>query len=98
MCSQSDQWFHFLVSVFHDNAGIISFRTKAASLGGGSDIGRRLSPRGREHIVNAITRNNIELIASENLSDAVVRRLDRYEAQHKLKDYKARQDYEKEMN
>ncbi|NQV14011.1 poly-gamma-glutamate system protein [bacterium] len=71
------------------DAGVISFRTRAASLGGGSDIGRRLSPRGRELIHEAIDRNGIELIASENLADAVQRRLNLFSRHLDLKNYKA---------
>ncbi len=70
-------------------AGIISFRTRAASLGGGSDIGRRLSPKGRDYILDAIGRNDIELIASESLSNAVQRRINRFTANRRLKDYGA---------
>lgn len=71
------------------DAGVISFRSVAASLGGGSDIGRRLSPRGRELIKEAIQRNRIDFIASENLDDAVQRRLDGFSSNLDLQNYKA---------
>jgi len=70
-------------------ADVISFKTRAASLGGGSDIGRRLSPKGRELIRVAIDRNEIELIASTNLADAIQRRVVYFEHDRQLKDYKA---------
>ncbi len=70
-------------------AGIISFRTRAASLGGGSDIGRRLSPRGRQLILEAISRNDIELIASEDLLDAIDRRINYFTESRDLNDYTA---------
>ncbi len=70
-------------------AGVISFTTRAASIGGGSDIGRRLSPKGRDLIKSAIARNDIDLISSENLSDAVSRRINRYSADRRIEDYKA---------
>ena len=70
-------------------AGVISFKTQAASLGGGSDIGRRLSPKGRDLIRAAIARNEITMIGSENLADAVVRRMALFEEQADLTSYKA---------
>jgi len=71
------------------NAGIISFRSQAASLGGGSDIGRRLSPKGRDLIKEAIARNNVAFIPSENLSDAVKRRVALFSTDRQLSDYQA---------
>lgn len=71
------------------DAGIISFKTRAASIGGGSDIGRRLSPKGRDLIKSAISRNEIDLISSENLADAVSRRVDRFSSERRIEDYKA---------
>ena len=71
------------------DAGVISFRTRAASLGGGSDIGRRLSPRGREFIHQAIDRCQVEFIESASLVDAVDRRLTRFQEITTIKNYKA---------
>ncbi len=71
------------------DSGIISFSSRAASLGGGSDIGRRLSPRGRDLIREAITRNDIDLIKSENLDDAIKRRMDLFSQDRELGEYKA---------
>lgn len=71
------------------DTGLISHRTSAASMGGGSDIGRRLSPRGRELIKETIQRNSIEFIASEDLSDAVQRRMNIFSSQRPIESYKA---------
>jgi len=71
------------------DTSLISFRSEAASIGGGSDIGRRLSPRGRELIQETISRNAAEFIASNSLSDAVERRMARYTAHQPIAEYKA---------
>ncbi len=71
------------------DTSIISFKSSAASMGGGSDIGRRLSPRGREFIQETIARNQIEYIESENLADAVQRRMDLFSAARPIETYQA---------
>jgi len=71
------------------DSSIISFRSRAASIGGGSDIGRRLSPRGRELIQETITRNEVDFINSEDLADAVERRMDIYKEARPINEYKA---------
>jgi len=48
------------------DAGIISKKSVAASLGGGTDNGRGLSVKGRELLIEAVRRNNVELIFSGN--------------------------------
>lgn len=58
------------------DSGIISFRTRGASMGGGSDIGRRLAPLGRDLIQTAIERNDIALLEGDDLEDAIQRRMD----------------------
>lgn len=55
--------------------GIIGFRSMAASLGGGSDNGRGLSPYGRRLIEEAIKRNKVQLIQGESLEDNIQTRL-----------------------
>jgi poly-gamma-glutamate system protein len=47
-------------------SNIISHRSVAASLGGGTDNGRGLSIKGRQLLIEAISRNNLELIFSGN--------------------------------
>ena len=80
-------WLDMEKTLYDTN--LISFRSQAASMGGGSDIGRRLSPRGRELIRETITRNEVVFIASESLSDAVERRMNIYRASHPIEDYDA---------
>lgn len=58
--------------------GIIEFKTAVASIGGEDDIGRGLSPEGRENIEAAIARNNIQILEIENLDDAINRRIEIY--------------------
>lgn len=57
------------------DSGIISFHSSGASIGGGSDIGRRLSPMGRDLIQQAITRNKITEVEGNNLEDAIQLRM-----------------------
>ena len=67
------------------------FHTKsvAASIGGGSDIGRGLSPQGREMIENAIKRNNVEFIHEKHLEESIVRRMEVYKEHSNEKPIKA---------
>ncbi len=58
--------------------GLIAFKTEAASIGGEDDIGRGLSPEGRENIMQAIERNNIEQLDIKNVEDAINKRFDIY--------------------
>ncbi|HBC46397.1 MAG TPA: poly-gamma-glutamate system protein [candidate division Zixibacteria bacterium] len=51
------------------DAKVISNRSVAASLGGGTDNGRGLSLTGRRLLLDAIRRNNVELIFTGNLED-----------------------------
>ncbi len=69
-------------NVFHS-------RSVAASIGGGSDIGRGLSPEGRELITNAIERNNVDFISEKHLENSIVRRMNIYEEFSQEKPIKA---------
>ncbi|MBE0637149.1 MAG: poly-gamma-glutamate system protein [Bacteroidales bacterium] len=62
-------------------SGIFHSRSVAASIGGGSDIGRGLSPEGRDLIKNAIGRNNVELIYENHIEGSISKRLEIYEQQ-----------------
>ncbi len=59
--------------------GIIPFKSVAASVGGGADNGRGLSPEGRELLLDAIHRNNVSLIDESLLEDNIVKRLAIYD-------------------
>ncbi|MEO0138019.1 MAG: poly-gamma-glutamate system protein [candidate division WOR-3 bacterium] len=58
--------------------GFLKFRSLAASIGGLDDIGRGLSPEGRNLIENAIKRNNITLLKSQNLEEAIDKKFKMY--------------------
>lgn len=61
----------FQSNIFHN-------RSIAASIGGGSDLGRGLSPEGRDLIVEAIRRNNVEFIHENHLEKSIEKRLELY--------------------
>jgi len=58
---------------------IFSFHTVAASHGGGDDMGRGLSPLGRQKILDAMHRNDVRQLVSTSLDDAIVKRMAFYE-------------------
>lgn len=60
--------------------GIWPFRSVAASLGGGGDVGRGLSPSGRELLLNAIERNGTRLIEVPTVLEAVRARVAIYDS------------------
>lgn len=60
--------------------GVWGYRSVAASLGGGGDIGRGLSPTGRGLLLDSIRRNGAQLIDSQNLLEAVRRRVAIYDS------------------
>ncbi len=59
--------------------GFIKFHTVAASLGGIDDIGRGLSPEGRNLIEQAINRNQVQKLESKDLEEAIQNRLALYQ-------------------
>ncbi|RPI70429.1 MAG: poly-gamma-glutamate system protein [Ignavibacteriales bacterium] len=67
------------------NAGIFKYKSIAASIGGGLDRGRGLSPEGRQLITDAIVRNKVEFINEEHLEKSIQRRIEIYN-QHRKKD------------
>ena len=64
-------------------------RSVAASIGGGSDVGRGLSPQGRELITKAIERNNIEFIHEKHIEESIAKRMEIYKEHSKGKPIKA---------
>lgn len=56
--------------------GVTPFKSVAASLGGGGDIGRGLIRKGKELLWEAIYRNDLPLIQEENLSENIQKRMD----------------------
>lgn len=55
--------------------GILRAHSVAASIGGGKDVGRGLSPEGRDLILQAIRRNGARLIDDELLEDNIQSRI-----------------------
>jgi poly-gamma-glutamate system protein len=70
-------------------AKIFSNRSVAASLGGNNDIGRGLSPEGRNLIEKAIERNDVELIYERHLENSIARRMEIYKEYSNNKPIKA---------
>lgn len=70
-------------------AGIFKNKSVAASIGGGLDRGRGLSPEGRQIITDAIRRNNIEFINEEHLENSIQKRMDVYNHYREKKKIKA---------
>jgi len=58
---------------------IFHYRSVAASVGGGNDVGRGLSPEGRELIIKAIERNNVEFIDEKHLESSIAKRMEIYQ-------------------
>ena len=58
---------------------IFQSKSVAASMGGGLDVGRGLSPEGRDLIVKAIERNKVEFINEKLLENSIAGRLEIYD-------------------
>ena len=71
------------------NSGLMRHRSVAASIGGGHDIGRGLSPEGRHLIEEAIQRNDVIFINESYLENSIERRMEIYEKYSKNKPIKA---------
>jgi len=70
-------------------AGIFKNKSVAASIGGGLDRGRGLSPEGRQLITDAIHRNKIEFINEEHLENSIQKRMDVFDHHRERKKIKA---------
>jgi poly-gamma-glutamate system protein len=60
--------------------GILPYRSVAASPGGGGDVGRGLSPQGRDMLDRAIARNDVRGLASPTVLEAVKERVAIYDS------------------
>lgn len=60
--------------------GIWDFRSVAASLGGGGDAGRGLSPQGRQLLLDAMRRTETAYLGAPNLFEAVKARVALYDS------------------
>ena len=71
------------------DAGIFKNKSVAASIGGGLDVGRGLSPYGRKLIIDAIERNKVEFINEEHLEGSIQKRIGIYNNHRKKYPIKA---------
>ncbi|MCD4734587.1 MAG: poly-gamma-glutamate system protein, partial [Bacteroidales bacterium] len=71
-------WLDMEDILFRSN--IFQSKSVAASIGGGHDVGRGLSPEGRNLIIEAINRNNIDFINEKYLEKSIERRLEIYDS------------------
>jgi len=86
----NDPFFTWLdMETFLNESHIFKSKSIAASMGGGADIGRGLSPDGRKLITKAIERNNVEFINEKHLANSINKRLAIYEANSNGKPIKA---------
>jgi poly-gamma-glutamate system protein len=70
------------------NSGIFRHKSVAASIGGGNDAGRGLSPEGRDLIIKAIERNGVQFINEKHLEESIAKRMELYEKGDKGKPVK----------
>ncbi len=59
--------------------GVLSYRSKAASIGGGRDLGRGLNIVGRELIVENIQKNEVELVQEGSLEQNISKKMELFE-------------------
>ena len=71
------------------NKNLINSRSVAASVGGRNDMGRLLSPAGREIIISNIENYNIPLIRKNRLAENIDERMKLFESFNKITNYKA---------
>ena len=80
MWGANDPYFSWLdMERLLNDKGLLATRSVAASLGGSNDRGRGLSPRGRDLLVEAIKRNEVELISEPTLDGSIARRIEIYD-------------------
>ena len=60
------------------NAELIDYKSIAASIGGEDDVGRGLSPEGRDIIQSAIARHDIQMLDAKDLDESIKKRIDIY--------------------
>jgi poly-gamma-glutamate system protein len=58
--------------------GILPYKSIAATMGGGSDIGRSLSPEGRRLLLEAMKRNDVPLLEAADLNEDINKRYQLY--------------------
>jgi len=63
--------------------GIFPYKSIAASIGGGRDLGRGLNVLGRDMILKAIERNDIQLVRENDLDGNISRKMEIYHSSYK---------------
>jgi len=77
MWGANDPYFSWLdMERLLNDKGLLATRSVAASLGGSNDRGRGLSPRGRDLLVEAIKRNEVDLISEPTLDGSIAKRIE----------------------
>ena len=71
------------------NKDLISSRRIAASIGGRNDMGRLLSPAGREIIVNNISSHSIQIIRKNKLAENIEERMKIFNRYTRIEEYSA---------
>ena len=71
------------------NKGFISKRSIAASIGGRNDMGRLLSPAGRDIITNNISKHKLPLIKNAKLAENIDERMKLFSEYCNIKDFSA---------
>ena len=74
--------------ILYDN-NLIPNRSIAASIGGRNDMGRLLSPAGRNIIMNNIVKHQLPLIKKTKLAENIALRMNLFQKAARLKNYKA---------
>jgi poly-gamma-glutamate system protein len=86
----NDPYFTWLdMETLLNESGVFHTKSIAASTGGGADIGRGLSPLGRELIAEAIKRNDVPFIHEKHLEKSIALRMNIYKNLSKEKPVKA---------
>ncbi|MCF7911191.1 MAG: poly-gamma-glutamate system protein [Candidatus Cloacimonetes bacterium] len=87
MFGATDPEFTWLdMESFLYNEGIFPYKTKAASIGGGRDLGRGLNVLGRDMILKAIERNGVTLVRENDLDGNIRKKMDIYRESYKKYD------------
>jgi poly-gamma-glutamate system protein len=80
MWGANDPKFSWLdMETLLEDRGLIHTRSVAASIGGSNDRGRGLSPKGRDLLKDAITRNRVFFIHEPTLDEAILMRIAIYD-------------------
>jgi poly-gamma-glutamate system protein len=75
----NDPYFTWLdMETVLNKSNVFHNKSVAASIGGGLDIGRGLSPEGRQLILKAIERNDVRLIDEKHVEESIDKRMEIY--------------------